>query len=235
MSITSLPSMRTIYFSNQSSQIVNAVIEALESLGQHVLLLVTTPGPRSRPGTEYENAVINARWDLDILVSSHVSRLAGMLRSMEPDLIFTTGFSWKLPPGLLALPRLGCVNAHHALLPRYRGPNPLFWHFMNGETQGGMTMHRMDADFDTGAILVQRAVEIAPDDDIDSFFPKLVAASGPTIPEMLQAVVAGEPGTPQTTEGASYAPLCTDVERRLDWKRPANCATRCADGAARVL
>jgi methionyl-tRNA formyltransferase len=221
MANTSLPSMRIIYFSNQPPEVVNAVIEGLEELGQQVLLLVTTPGTRTRPSTEYQRTVANARRDLDILVTSHMSRLAGMLRPLEPDLIFTTGFTWKLPPELLALPRLGSVNAHPSLLPRYRGPNPLFWHFMNDEAQGGLTMHRMDADFDTGPILVQCTIEIAPDDDVDSFFPKLLAAGGPMIPEMLQAVAAGVPGTPQPVERASYAPLCTDVERWLDWTRPA--------------
>ena len=82
-------------------------------------------------------------------------------------------------------------------------------------------MHRMDADFDTGPILVQRAVEISPDDDIDSFFPKLLAIGGPMVAAMLQAVAASAPGTPQPVEGASYAPLCTDVERWLDWTRSA--------------
>jgi len=221
MTGTSLPSMRIVYFSNQPSEVVNAVIEGLETLGQQVLLLVTTPGTRTRPSTEYQRTVANARRDLDILVTSHMSRLAGMLRPLEPDLIFTTGFTWKLPPELLTLPRLGSVNAHPSLLPRYRGPNPLFWHFMNGEAQGGLTMHRMDAEFDTGPILVQRAIEIAPDDDVDSFFPKLLSVGGPMIPEMLQAVAAGVSGTPQPLEEASYAPLCTDAERWLNWTRPA--------------
>jgi methionyl-tRNA formyltransferase len=218
---TPLPSMRIIYFSNQPPEVVNAVIEGLEALGQHVLLLVTTPGTRQRPSNEYQRTVANARRDLDILVTTHMSRLAGMLRPLEPDLIFTTGFTWKFPPELLALPRLGSVNAHPSLLPRYRGPNPLYWHFINDETHGGLTMHRMDAEFDTGPILVQRAVEIAPGDDVDSFFPKLLAIGRPMIPEMLQAVAAGAPGTPQPVEGASYAPLCTDADRRLDWTRPA--------------
>src|SRR5690349_1477661 len=200
MTSTPLPSMRIIYFSNQPPEVVNAVMEGLEALGQQVLLLVTTPGTRARSSIEYQRTVANARRDLDILVTSHMSRLAGMLRSLEPDLIFTTGFSWKLPPELLTLPRLGSVNAHPSLLPRYRGPNPLFWQFMNGETQGGLTMHRMDADFDTGPILVQQAIEIAPDDDIDSFFPKLLATGGPMVPDMLQAVAAGVPGTPQPLE-----------------------------------
>jgi methionyl-tRNA formyltransferase len=156
MTDTPLPSMRIIYFSNQSPEVVNAVIEGLEALDQQVLLLVTTPGPRARPNTEYQITVANTRRDLDILVTTHMGRLAGMLRPLEPDLIFTTGFSWKLPSELLTLPRLGSVNAHPSVLPRYRGPNPLYWHFINDETQGGLTMHRMDADFDTGPILVQR-------------------------------------------------------------------------------
>src|SRR5215472_7434786 len=78
----------------------------------------------------------------------------------------------------------------------------------------------MDEDFDTGPILVQRAIEITPDDDVDSYFPKLLAEDAPMIPEMLLAVAAGLPGTPQPFEGASSAPLCTDLERWLDWRRP---------------
>jgi methionyl-tRNA formyltransferase len=221
MTDTPLPSMRIIYFSNLSPEVVNPVIESLEALGQQVLLLVTTPGPRARPSIEYQRTVAKTRRDIDILVTTHMSRLAGMLRPLEPDLIYTTGFSWKLPPELLALPRLGSVNAHPSLLPRYRGPNPLYWHFINDEAKGGLTMHRMDVEYDTGPILVQRAVEMAQDDDVDSFIPKLLAIRGPMIPEMLQAIAAGVPGTPQPIEGASYAPLCTDADRWLNWTRPA--------------
>lgn len=220
MTDTPLPSMRIIYFSNLSPEVVNAVIERLEALGQQVLLLVTTPGPRARHSIEYQRTVASTRRDLDILVTTHMSRLAGMLRHLEPDLIYITGFSWKLPPELLTLPRLGSVNSHPSLLPRYRGPNPLYWHFINDETQGGLTIHRMDAEFDTGPILMQRSIEIAPDDDVDSFIPKLLAVGGPMMPEMLQAVAAGVPGTPQPVEGASYAPLCTEADRWLDWTRP---------------
>ena len=85
--------------------------------------------------------------------------------------------------------RLGTINTHPSLLPRYRGPNPLFRHFMNGETKGGLTVHRMDAGFDTGPILAQRAVEITPDDDIDSSVPKHIGAAAGIIGEMLEKVV----------------------------------------------
>lgn len=221
MSLPAIASLRIIYFTSQGADGTNAVVGLLEQLGQRVPLVVTTPGPAARRTDAYKELVANIRRDLDVLVTSHMRRLPALLNGLEPDLIFVTGFPWRLPPELLALPRLGCVNTHPALLPRYRGPNPLFWHFMNGETQGGLTMHRMEADFDTGPILAQRAIEITPDDDIDSFFPKLFTVGGEMIVETLTKVAAGDPGTPQPTEGASYAPLCTEAERWLDWSRAA--------------
>lgn len=220
--MSSLPSMRIILFSTQPSRLVNTVVEMLESLGQQVLLIVTTPGPRTRPNDIYVDIVANARWDLDVLVTSHIKRLPAMLSVLDPDLIFVGGFSWRFPPSLLSLPRLGCVNVHPALLPKYRGPNPLFWQFVNGETQTGLTIHRMDAEFDTGLILAQGAIEIAPDDDVDSLYPKLLPLASSMIPEALAAVAAGAPGTPQPTEGASYAPLCGEAERHLNWTRSAS-------------
>lgn len=220
MSQSTLPSMRIILFSNQPPPLVNAIVESLEAMGQQVLLVVTTPGTRLRPNENYHRIVASARRDLDVLVTSHISRLPALLRGLEPDVIFSAGFPWKLPPELLNLPRLGCINAHPALLPKYRGPEPVFWQLMNGETQIGMTIHRMDAEFDTGPILAQRAMDISEDDDIDSVFSKLLALGGPLLAEALAAVAADVPGTPQPIEG-SYAPLLTDAERHLDWSRSA--------------
>ena len=221
MSLPAIPTMRIVYFTSQGADGTNAVVSLLEQLGQRVPLVVTTPGPAARRTDAYKDVAANIRSDLDVLITSHMRRLPALLKGLEPDLIFVTGFPWRLPAELLALPRLGCVNTHPALLPRYRGPNPLFWHFMNGETQGGLTMHRMEADFDTGPILAQRAIGITPDDDIDSFFPRLFTVGGEMIVEALTKVAAGDPGTPQPTEGASYAPLCTEAERWLDWSRAA--------------
>ncbi len=213
--------MRIIYFTSQPAAVTNVVLGLLEQLGQRVLLVVTTPGPAARRTETYKELVANLADGQDVLVTSHVRRLTRLIEALEPDLLFVTGFPRRLPPELLAIPRLGSVNTHPALLPRYRGPNPLFWHFMNGETQGGLTMHRMEADLDTGPILAQRAIEISPDDDIDSFYPRLVGAAGDMIAEVLAKVASGEPGTPQPSEGASYAPFATDAERRLDWSRDA--------------
>ncbi len=221
MSSPAIPSMRIIYFTSQGAAITGSVLSLLEQLGQQVPLVVTTPGPAARRTNAYKEVVANIRSDQDVLVTNHIRRLPALLKGLEPDLIFVTGFPWRLPADLLALPRLGCVNTHPALLPRYRGPNPVFWHFMNGETQGGLTMHRMEAEFDTGPILSQRAFEITPDDDVDSFFAKAAPLAGEMAVEALTRVAAGDPGTPQPSEGASYAPLATEAEIWLDWSRAA--------------
>lgn len=193
----------------------------LANMGQRVPLVVTTPGPSRRPNVAYRDYSAALPRGQDVLVTSHISLLPAILAPLEPDLIFVAGFPWLLPAALLALPRLGCINAHPALLPRYRGPDPLFWAFANGETETGLTIHRMDASFDTGPILAQRTIPIAPEDDVDTIFPKLTATGAELLPEALAKVAAGEPGIPQPSEGASYARLTRDDDRRLDWGRPA--------------
>lgn len=217
----SIASMRIIYVTSQRAERTNPVLDLLRRLGHRVPLVVTTRGPATRRIDTYKDLTANLPVGQDVLVSNHMRRLPAILQGLEPDLIVVSGFPWRLPPELLDVPRLGSLNAHPALLPRYRGPNPIFWHFMNGESQGGLTIHRMEADFDTGPIIAQRSIEIAPDDDIDSFLPKIFETGAELVPEALERVAAGDPGTPQRGEDASYAPVATDAERRLDWGRSA--------------
>jgi methionyl-tRNA formyltransferase len=213
--------MRIVYFSSRPSDLTNVVVQSLQEAGQEVLLVVTTPGPSRRPMESYKDVVQNKLPGVDILVTSHISRLEGMLRELEPDLIFVTGFPWRLPAGLLALPKLGSINTHPALLPKYRGPDPTFWHMMNGEKEIGLTVHRMDAEFDTGPILAQATMPIDPDWYIEEMEGNLGILAAQVIPKAFAAVAAGEPGTPQSTEGASYAPLRSEEDRKLDWGRTA--------------
>jgi methionyl-tRNA formyltransferase len=218
----SLSKLRIVYFSSRPSDLTNLVAGSLQEAGAEVLLLVMTPGPRARRTDAYKDVVMNKLPGIDILVTNHIDRLATMLRELAPDLIFVTGFPWRLPAELLALPRLGSINVHPTILPRYRGPNPLFWMLMNGEKEAGMTIHRMDAEFDTGPILAQATMPIDPDWYIEDLAANLGSLAPRVIPQAFAAVLAGEPGRPQPTEGASYAPLTTEADRKLDWNRPAS-------------
>ncbi len=165
--------------------------------------------------------VANIRPGIDVLVTSHIKRLPRLLRGLEPDLIVVTGFPWRLPPELITLPRLGSINTHPALLPKYRGPDPLFWQVMNGEPEVGLTIHRIEPDFDTGPILAQASAPILPDDDLDGIFAKLFSLGPDLFVQALIAVAANDPGRPQPLEGASYAPMHTAADRVLDWTRSA--------------
>ena len=219
--IPSLPSMRIIYFTSLNSQAANSIIQLLEAMGQQVLLVVATPGPPARRTSAYKDLVANIQPGTDVLVTSHIKRLPRLLRGLEPDLIFVAGFPWRLPPELITLPRLGSINTHPALLPSYRGPDPFFWQMMNGETETGLTTHRIEPEFDTGPILAQVRVPILPDDDFASIQARLFPLAPGLFAQALAAVAAGEPGRPQPLEGASYAPLRTAADRVLDWNKPA--------------
>jgi methionyl-tRNA formyltransferase len=221
VALPKMPTLRIVYFSSRPSNLTNVIAGALLEAGAEVLLIVTTPGPPARRTEAYKDVVENKLPGVDILVTSHMRRLAPMLREMKLDLIFVTGFPWRLPAELVALPRLGSINTHPAALPKYRGPNPVFWQMMNGESEVGMTIHRMDTEFDTGPILAQATMPIDPDWYIEDLEAALGQLGAVVVPRAFAAVLAGEPGTPQPTEGASYAPLTSEGDRKLDWNRPA--------------
>jgi methionyl-tRNA formyltransferase len=86
------------------------------------------------------------------------------LAARQPDLLLSIAFPYRLPTTLLARPRFGAFNVHGGRLPQYRGPQPVFWQIANRETAGAVTIHRMDAEFDRGPIVVSQPVPIAPDD-----------------------------------------------------------------------
>ena len=221
MSQPSIPSLRLVLFTSRPPGMVNTLVETFEALGHQVLLVVTARGTKKYPNPAYKSIVASSNANLDILVTSHMKRVPAMLRELAPDLIYSASFPLRFPPELLALPRLGCVNAHPSLLPKYRGLNPLFWQFIHNETHTGLTIHRMDADFDAGPILVQRELAIAPDDDAKSLWGKIARLEVSMLPETLAAVVSGALGRPQSITEASYAPLCSAIDRQLDWTRPA--------------
>src|SRR3954471_21824626 len=98
-----LPPLRLVYFSSIPSDFTNMVAGSLQQGGAEILLMVVTPGPSARPNENYKDVVAHKLPGVDILVTSHPKRLAPMLRELKPDLIFVTGFPYRLPAELLSL------------------------------------------------------------------------------------------------------------------------------------
>jgi methionyl-tRNA formyltransferase len=197
------------------------VDEVVRSLGHRVGGVVTSPGPPRRRSDSYLGVVAAVPPGVDVLVSNHPSRWAAMLAPLCPDLIICGGMPWLIPPEVITLPRLGTINFHPALLPRYRGPASIDWAFRNGDPEMGFTIHWMSPQFDTGAILAQVRFPIDDEADHDS----LGGTFGPLLPgllrEALERVARGDPGEPQDEAAASHAGLFEDEWRTIDWGRPA--------------
>jgi methionyl-tRNA formyltransferase len=215
-------SWRVVLFTNIPGGVIYSLVnEVVLPLGHRVVGVVTSPGPKRRRSPAYLEVVATVPPGVDVLVSNHPERWAAMLAPLRPDLIVSGGFPWRIPPEVLALPRLGAINMHPALLPRYRGPAAIEWALRNGDAELGFTVHRLSPDFDTGPILAQARIPIADEDDIDS----LVAKFGPVLPELLgqalERVTRGDPGEAQDEAEATYAGLFEDAWRVIDWSQPA--------------
>ena len=164
--------------------------------------------------------VMSAAPELDVLLPASRSAIAPLLASVEPDLVVCMGFPWKIPPDALAVPRLGWLNGHPSLLPRHRGPLPVAWAIREGDEEIGVTIHRMDAELDTGPILAQRPFPLGELQPPETFYPAMGQVVGEALAEALERLVAGDEGTPQE-EGGSYESFFTEDDVWLDLSRPA--------------
>lgn len=157
--------------------------------------------------------------ELDVLFAASKWSLARLLRGYDVDLGLCTGFPWLIPDEAIATPRLGIVNGHTGLLPRYRGPFPIAWAVRNGESEVGLTYHLMDASFDTGNVLAQTSVPLSDDDTEETLYPKFEAETPALLATVFERLASGDRGDPQ--EGGEYQSGFGDDYVDVDLSRPA--------------
>jgi methionyl-tRNA formyltransferase len=149
------------------------------------------------------------------------------LQAWKPDLIVVAAFGQILRLELLSLPPFGCVNVHASLLPRWRGAAPIQAAILNGDEKTGITIMLMDPGVDTGPILNQRALSIAPDETAGSLSPRLARLGADLLLETLPAYLGGDlQPQPQDESLASYAPLLKKEDGLLDFSQPAGYLAR---------
>jgi len=139
------------------------------------------------------------------------------LEAIGPEAIVVVAYGRIIPPWMLALPRFGCINLHGSLLPKYRGAAPIQWAVAMGDAYTGNTTMLLEEGLDTGPILLQQTVEIAPDQTAADLFVLLAHAGAPLVVETLAGLAAGtiEP-QPQNHEGATFAPILNREDGRMD-------------------
>lgn len=214
-------SLRVVAFT-AAKDAIPLIEPLLTAKGHRLVGLVGAPGPRTRRTDDYLALGQYARPGVDVIISNHPGRWADMIRPLRPDLVMCLGFNWKFPVDLLQVPRLGVINLHDGLLPRYRGRCAFGWALRN-EDDCGFTVHYMASEFDSGPILAQRIVNVTDDDhSILDIFPRVNTAISETFAEALDRVAADDPGMPQDEALASYAPGAFEPEwRYVDWTKPA--------------
>ena len=194
----------------------------IERLGHELVGVVTIEGPPGRYGRVPLSSLVEARpAGADLLIAENAQRFAPLLASLEPDLALSGGFPVKIPPAAIAVPRLGILNGHPSPLPRYRGPNPIGWALRNGDPELGFTFHLMDAEIDTGPIVLQGSAPVAAAETADEVIGALFGLWASLLPEALARVEAGGAGSPQSDETASYAGFFEPGFVEVDWSRPA--------------
>jgi len=140
------------------------------------------------------------------------------LESIAPDAIVVVAYGRIIPPWMLALPRLGCINLHASLLPKYRGAAPIQWAVAMGETVTGNTTMLLEEGLDTGPILLQQEVAIGPEQTAADLFDVLAQQGAPLVVETLAGLVEGSiQPKPQDHTRATLAPLLDREDGRMDF------------------
>jgi methionyl-tRNA formyltransferase len=202
--------------------VVRGITPIIRERGHEVVGVVTTEGPSGRYGEVPLSSVVDARpAGVDILVADNSNRFAPLLAALEPDLAVCGGFPVRIPAEAIAVPLLGVLNGHPSPLPRYRGPNPIGWALRNGDSELGFTFHLMDAEFDTGPVLLQGAAPLAHAERADDVLGVLFRLWTTLLPEALARIEGGERGAEQGPEGESYAGFFEPEFVEFDLTRPA--------------
>jgi methionyl-tRNA formyltransferase len=203
-------------------------LEKLVEAGHSVPLVVTQPDrPRGRGMDVAVSPVKDAATRLGIVVLQpgtikNNAEFRSQLAAIRPDAIIVVGYGRIIPQWMIDLPRLGNLNLHASLLPKYRGAAPIQWAIANGESVTGVTTMRIDAGLDTGDILMQREIAIGLEDTAETLGPKLASIGAALMVETLRGLETGQVRpTPQDHAQATLAPILNKEDGRMDFSRSA--------------
>jgi len=201
-----------------------ACLEAVQEQGGHVVMVVTHEDDPAE--TLWFASLADAAAARGIPVCApedpNAPAFVERIRWLQPDLIFSFYYRRLLGRALLHLPRLGAINVHGSLLPKYRGRAPINWALVHGETLTGVTLHYMDERADHGDIIAQRPVPIAVEDTALTLSRKLTVAARDVVRETYPLIVSGRaPRTPQDHAAATRFGRRRPADGRIDWGAPA--------------
>jgi methionyl-tRNA formyltransferase len=206
--------------------------EALLDAGHHVLALVSQPDKEKGRGRAVAppplKLVAEAR-GIPVLQPRRVRQPEALeeLRKLSPDLQVVVAYGQILPRSVIDIPRLGTVNVHGSLLPRFRGAAPIQWAIASGDTQTGVTTMLIDEGLDTGPVLLARSTPIGPEETAADLEARLAPLGASVLLETVDGLAAGTlRPRPQDHSQATVARLLEKEDGRIDWKLPSEAIAR---------
>jgi len=202
-------------------------LEGLVTQGYNVVGVVTQPDKPAGRGQQVAISPVKRvalGHGLPVLQPKGFRRpeAAEHLRALAPEVIVVAAYGHLLPTAVLAIPPLGCLNVHASLLPRYRGVSPISAAILAGDTVTGVTIMRLDAGMDTGAVLAQAQLAILPDDTTASLSERLARLGATLLLATLPRWVAGQiVPQPQEHAQATYTHPVHKEDGQINWQRPA--------------
>ena len=203
-------------------------LEAMVEAGYEITAVVTQPDkPKGRSDKLIPSPVKECalRYGIPVLTPKKIKAPEAVeeLKKYEADLFVVAAFGQILSEEILTMPRLGCINIHASLLPKYRGAAPIQWSIIDGEKETGITIMQMDKGLDTGDILFQKVVPILDTDTGESLFDKLAEVGARFLVEVLPDIEAGNiHPIKQDEEKSTYAKMLSKAIGEIDWSKAAD-------------
>jgi methionyl-tRNA formyltransferase len=218
--------MRIVFMG--TAELACPCLEAVARVPGHEVVAVITqpdrPKGRDLKATPPPVKVAAERLGLPLQQPLKIREAAAIdaLRATQPDVIIVVAYGQILPKSVLEIPRLGCINVHTSLLPRWRGAAPIQYAILHGDHETGVTTMYMDEHMDTGDIILQRAQLIHADDTSATLHDRLAKLGADLLVETVGLIVEGKaPRAKQDETRATYAKKITKDDGRIDWTRSA--------------
>lgn len=201
------------------------ILQALVAAGHDIAAVYTQPPrPAGRGKADRPGAVHQAALALGLPVRHPVSlktpEAQADFAALGAEAAVVVAYGLLLPPAVLQAPRLGCLNIHASLLPRWRGAAPIHRAIMEGDRETGICIMQMEEGLDTGPVLLREAIPIGPEDTTQDLHDRLSQMGARLIVDALSRLPNLRP-EPQPAQGVTYARKIDKAEARIDWTRPA--------------
>lgn len=212
--------MRLLFFGNHTVGV--RALGAASELTEVVGVVAHPPDPED--GVRYDSVAgfaASRGWPV-LRAAGRDAAITRFVTGQRPDLIWIADYRYLLPADVIALAPLGAVNLHPSLLPKYRGRAPVNWAILNGETELGLTAHRVDDGMDTGDILAQVSFHLTKDEDVGDALDRLYPLYETVTRQVLTSLIAGGlVAQPQDHAHATAFPRRRPEDGRIDWTVPA--------------